>query len=299
MQVEKKCQNCNRPFKVYPYRKNDAKFCSYECYWKSRYGKFKSKVPCHRCGKEVIKSPSAISKHTFCSKECRYAWHSESFSKQNSSCWNSKLIPCTHCGKKLYRNQFKLTKNLHNFCSKKCYSSWMIRGKKIKCATCEKELYKERGRLKERNFCSKKCQGKFYSGENNHQWNRITLVCEHCEKSYEVSLCRKASRFCTFKCYNNWRKERRNQDNRGANWREQKKLALIRDKFSCRICGLSENLVVHHIVPFSSFKSYKQANRLINLMTLCRSCHMKIEFGGNRFECSQTYERLVTETSNI
>ena len=34
---------------------------------------------------------------------------------------------------------------------------------------------------------------------------------------------------------------------------------------------------VHHKIPFRSFTSIEEANRLENLTTLCRTCHQKVE----------------------
>jgi DEAD/DEAH box helicase domain-containing protein len=34
---------------------------------------------------------------------------------------------------------------------------------------------------------------------------------------------------------------------------------------------------VHHKIPFRAFPSYKEANRLDNLTTLCRNCHRRAE----------------------
>lgn len=36
---EKKCQICEKSFKVWKYREGEARFCSYECYWQSLAGK--------------------------------------------------------------------------------------------------------------------------------------------------------------------------------------------------------------------------------------------------------------------
>jgi len=66
----------------------------------------------------------------------------------------------------------------------------------------------------------------------------------------------------------------------GANWIKQKDLARKRDRFTCRVCGIIERAQshhVHHIVPFRSFTTYEQANRLDNLITLCPTCHQKAE----------------------
>jgi len=66
----------------------------------------------------------------------------------------------------------------------------------------------------------------------------------------------------------------------GANWAQQKKAARERDQFTCQICGrLEEGRVhdVHHKTPFRSFVSFRQANQLENLITLCPSCHRRAE----------------------
>ena len=48
-----------------------------------------------------------------------------------------------------------------------------------------------------------------------------------------------------------------------------KRLVRQRDRYLCQLCGKPESLDVHHI-------NYdKMDNRPDNLVTLCRSCHMK------------------------
>lgn len=66
----------------------------------------------------------------------------------------------------------------------------------------------------------------------------------------------------------------------GPNWYFQRDKRLKRDKY-CQRCGTNEDLVVHHIVPFREFgrEGYKEANKLSNLITLCRSCHRSVENG--------------------
>ena len=68
----------------------------------------------------------------------------------------------------------------------------------------------------------------------------------------------------------------------GQSWRRQSDRARQRDNHTCQVCGISEadlgyKLRVHHIKPFSSFNSVKQANRLNNLISLCESCHKTID----------------------
>jgi DEAD/DEAH box helicase domain-containing protein len=66
----------------------------------------------------------------------------------------------------------------------------------------------------------------------------------------------------------------------GSNWEKQKKRVRERDNHICQVCGVLERdraHDVHHKVPFRSFASYKEANHMRNLITLCRSCHQRAE----------------------
>jgi DEAD/DEAH box helicase domain-containing protein len=78
------------------------------------------------------------------------------------------------------------------------------------------------------------------------------------------------------------------RDDRGPNWEEQRSQARARDGFRCRHCGVVERTGrahdVHHIEPFRTFgyvrgknDQYLEANRLENLVTLCRACHRRVE----------------------
>jgi len=64
----------------------------------------------------------------------------------------------------------------------------------------------------------------------------------------------------------------------GPNWKEQRRKALDRDNGTCQGCGrtasdLGQRPDVHHITPFREFDDYEEANKLSNLVCLCRSCH--------------------------
>lgn len=72
----------------------------------------------------------------------------------------------------------------------------------------------------------------------------------------------------------------------GENWHDQRRKALRRDEFECQKCGIDEKeheesygmgLDVHHIVPVREFEEKEEANRLDNLVTLCRNCHNRLE----------------------
>jgi acetyltransferase-like isoleucine patch superfamily enzyme len=59
-------------------------------------------------------------------------------------------------------------------------------------------------------------------------------------------------------------------------WKNIRKEALIRDNYTCHKYKTTR-VSVHHKKRFRKFKNYKEANKLSNLITLCPSCHMKIE----------------------
>lgn len=73
----------------------------------------------------------------------------------------------------------------------------------------------------------------------------------------------------------------------GPDWQRQRNKARARDGYRCTQCGAPENdreHDVHHVRPFREFgyvagrnENYLEANRLENLITVCRSCHQAIE----------------------
>jgi DEAD/DEAH box helicase domain-containing protein len=66
----------------------------------------------------------------------------------------------------------------------------------------------------------------------------------------------------------------------GPDWPRISRTVRTRDGFRCRVCGVSESgreHDVHHKIPFRAFSSAAQANRLDNLITLCREDHRRAE----------------------
>ena len=72
----------------------------------------------------------------------------------------------------------------------------------------------------------------------------------------------------------------------GPNWDAQRDRARARDGYRCQACGTPERVRaserggshhVHHKTPFRAFASYREANRLDNLTTLCPRCHLRVE----------------------
>jgi len=66
----------------------------------------------------------------------------------------------------------------------------------------------------------------------------------------------------------------------GSDWPRIRLAVRTRDGFRCQVCGAAEGgreHDVHHKIPFRSFTSIAEANRLDNLITLCSSCHRNVE----------------------
>jgi DEAD/DEAH box helicase domain-containing protein len=66
----------------------------------------------------------------------------------------------------------------------------------------------------------------------------------------------------------------------GPGWASLRDQVRARDGYRCQVCGLLEQgraHDVHHKIPFRSFSSHQQANQFTNLITLCPSCHRRLE----------------------
>jgi len=65
----------------------------------------------------------------------------------------------------------------------------------------------------------------------------------------------------------------------GKSWKRQRRKARERDGDECVICGDGDQVDVHHIRPFREFgvENHERANRLDNLVCLCRKHHAKWE----------------------
>lgn len=195
----------------------------------------KNIVACSQCKKEIIVFNSRLhKKNHFCDRDCYLKFHKSGFTINCVTCGNELYLPKYREGKKNYYCSFKCRRTAQEYTCDWCGIKFKRRGKNIN----------------DKNFCSKKCMGKWQSeykqGENSNSW------------------------------LGGWKKYY------GANWTQQKNLARKRDNFTCQLCGgkeLNKAFDVHHKIPFRKYgkEKYKEANRLDNLITLCNSCHSKIE----------------------
>ena len=190
-----------------------------------------------------------------------------------------------------------------------------IAGDVVECSWCGESKRVSPYRVEQSNnhFCSSDCESKWRSeniaGKNHHQYNRITVECDWCGEKLErwPSIVENNERhFCNAEeCEAKWLSENnRGKDHPnwkggsdtiqyGSNWKWQREKAKERDNYECQICGMTKEeqgfaLDVHHIQHVESFEKPKDANKLSNLLTVCRSCHRRIE-GWN----------LIPDTNNV
>ena len=166
----------------------------------------------------------------------------------------------------------------------------------LECEICGDEYSEKHAKRNSSRFCSRECtaewKSKAYRAEGNpNDYNQIQFTCEWCGDSYTEPVHKQDStRFCSQECMVEWRSREYSGENhprwknngryyRGPNWNRQRKKAGKRDDFECQNCGGEDQLQVHHIIPYDSFDSYKEANKLQNLITLCVSCHHLLEWG--------------------
>ena len=137
----------------------------------------------------------------------------------------------------------------------------------------------------------------FTSKPETTQSEPVRVRCTHCGRKTPVPRWFKKEglelHFCGDRCRRLWRDDHRSDvrlkgrpDFRGGNWGSVARKIRARDAFMCRSCGVTEEdlgrqLDVHHVVPFRAFSSPDRANRSDNLISVCSSCHKKMEDEGH------------------
>ena len=165
-----------------------------------------------------------------------------------------------------------------------------------KCEVCGKEFQTKQSHYARRRTCSVECSGKLRKGNQNNNFRdaKKEAVCVICGKAFTYyPSARSHPRCCSTSCSAIDRSVRfRGEFNPswaggyrscyGPDWVFQSQLARRRDGHACQNCGATEHqlgkrLDVHHIRPFRLHESTTDANRLDNLISLCRKCHLKEE----------------------
>jgi 5-methylcytosine-specific restriction endonuclease McrA len=261
------------------------KFCSKSCYGKSLSDKLQRN--CKICEKKFETTPSKDQK--YCSKKCAGIART-----------TSKEIDCENCNKTITKEPNEIKRSENNFCSPKCHNEHQRNMKE--CNECGAEYY---GGGKNREFCSTKCFGKSKRVKKIEkecpECNEISLVYPHYSKKHD-------NVFCSSSCRSDWLEKNslfatdnpNYKDGKyngfGSNWHKKREEALERDNYVCQNCSKTKeengrSLSVHHIKPRSEFiqnenTEVEESNKLSNLVTLCRGCHMKAEHNNIKFNGS-------------
>lgn len=124
-----------------------------------------------------------------------------------------------------------------------------------------------------------KIKEKIRRGKKCNLWRggkTIKRICPNCKKEVWFYPT-KVRVFCSLKCYYEYLEKQPiiSRFNRGYFWKQIRKRVLMRDNYTCQICGKKEGLHIHHMVPYRE----KEDNSDKNLITLCINCHMKKDFG--------------------
>jgi len=231
-------------------------------------------VECECCGSNFRKATDqakAYDEH-YCSDECQRERLSERYSGESNPNYSERVErPCSYCGDTISRAPSHMESDLV-FCDmencKARYWSEHFSGKdalnykggEVSCSWCGESLDRDMNQIERSDHffcgdsdCKAKWQSKHVNGEDHPRWMG----------GYDGYY--------------------------GPNRPEERLEAIIRDQSRCQVCGatpmeLDSTLVAHHIQPMRKFKAeysgtevFERANRLGNLITLCRGCHMTWE----------------------
>lgn len=197
---------------------------------------------CTRCGASYRLPPSAAKKSHFCSRHCKHA------AARNKPV----ILTCVACGRE-FHSADKTTKTCSRFChsqrggtapSKRTCACGKPASKYGYCLECAREAKKQRKR---------------------EYYQRYADRVKAHVKNYNASLSLEERKL---------RKKKRQEERFNRRWAAR--LAL--DNFTCQQCGATDDLVVHHKHRHSDeiLPSRKDDKSTIDdLLTLCRSCHMK------------------------
>ena len=284
---KKICKFCNCEFDTYI---KDAKFCSKICFRKYQKTQSLSIKKCEYCGKEFEYKIHKGRERMFCSSSCA----SKARRRRNFR----KCI-CEYCGK-----DFETYERNAKFCCRDCYSKSKI-GKPAwnKGIPRDDEWKKKFSDAKIKNWKDSEYRIMMYDAGNNflNPPDRKAICSKGGIKAQElhpeiriqgtknILVFGKPFRFNqendSGENHWNWKggisgeKFKDRYEITIGEWKILSKKVRERDKYICQYCGKYRAIEVHHIIPARLGVN----NSFDNLITLCRSCHKKIEHLTNKY----------------
>lgn len=239
---------------------------------------------CPNCGTIYLADPRRLKhgRQTTCSRACSYARRAEKLVK-------AVTLTCATCGKEFTRSPAAISgKHGSQFCSRACHYAGRSTGATRRVVT-KPYTYTPEGKAA------------LIAASRKPKGRRVVhmTTCLNCGKEFDdVQGWRKRKSgmtFCSLDCCNAYRKGENNPAWRGGypgyygpDWRALRRAARLRDDYTCRRCGKVMKRPgrvpdVHHIQPVSSFEEPNDANTIDNVVCLCHSCHMHVEWHGIDF----------------
>jgi 5-methylcytosine-specific restriction endonuclease McrA len=172
------------------------------------------------------------------------------------------------------------------------------------CVICENEIkipikkLNNKSYIKARKYCSHYCNN-VARNINSRLTNLVYIQCNWCDKLVVKTKKRadssKKKNFCSEKCHNKFMKyikhdfihnKKRVYKDYGPFWGIIRNEVRKQQNYKCADCGINEKeygkqLSIHHKIPFSSFDTIEEANKLNNLVGICEPCHRKRHSGEN------------------
>lgn len=222
---------------------------------------------CPICGGTIVLSPGKAARAVYCSRTCSGAARRATGERER---W---MRPCRTCGRLFYAPP-----SVRDSPTKAgLYCSHACRPVRVGWSMSPEQKAK----------LSALATGNRATGPRLPLLQR---VCRHCGTGFAVTRKGARRRFCMTACWYAYIREHPEEHPHwrggvepyyGPDWDEQARRARARDGHRCRDCGKRQKrplLDVHHLMPRRAFKGdYLVANRLENLVTLCKACHARRE----------------------
>lgn len=235
---------------------------------------------------------------------------------------------CHVCQAPIWMDAYRARQPGKKYCSRPCQVLGLQRRMVFACQHCGEEVSQPLSQYHahKTHVCSARCHDAMRRttllGENNPAFRSggALVRCGQCGTDLirPQNQVHKAKRqFCNATCYGLWQRGRFTGPNsptwrggtvedRGPDWTRQSRAARERDGFACQLCGTKRLVHAHHIIPFREFgyvrglnDHHKAANVLSNLISLCASCHQRVEHGTLALPCATAAQTTTQPASPV